>query len=215
MRIKIAIILIVLPSLVLSQGMYLNKGQSGLGATVGFGTNEDLNLLLAGIGYSYGGVVDIGLAYGRGISKEEPTVTMNNFLPSIAIHLIKQTKKLPISLAASGGYLIGNSKSDLFDLYDVTVKNSGFSIGGYVYSEIVLSGFSIIPTIGFEYLSVTVKLEDAYGNSIDEDDTNTTFNFNLPIVFRLDSNKFSLSPGIGIDENNTSFVMSLIFIIPN
>lgn len=211
---QVFLLIIVLPMILFSQGIYLNKGQSGFGATAGFGTNEDLNLLIGGIGYSYSGIFDVGLSYGRAISKDEPKMTLNSFMPSVDIHLIKQNESLPISLAVNGIYSIGNTKSDLFDLYDVTVTNSGYSVGGYVYSEIVLGGFSIIPMLGFSYQSVTVKMEDDFGSSIEEDDTNSVFDFSLPFVFQINNNKLSLSPGISIDENSTSFALSLNLIIP-
>lgn len=213
MKIKIAIIMI-LPALVLSQGQFLEKGQNGFGIRAGFGTNEDMNLLGIDVGYSFNGIIDFGIGYTKGTTKDEPKLSVNMIHPLVSFYLLKQNDNMPLSFSAGVGYQKGFYSSDYYDSRDIDVSSSGFLLDGDIFTVVELGDFSIIPTISIGYESTTRKVKYS-GNTNKEDETSTSIDFTVPIVFNVSSNKFSFAPGISIDDENTTFIMALILIIPN
>ncbi len=212
MKIIIAIIMI-LPTLVLSQGMFLEKGQNGYGVRAGYGTNEDMNLLGLDVGYSFNGTIDIGIGYAKGTTKDDPKLSANMIHPNLSFYLLRQNDNMPLSFSAGVGYQKGYYSSDYFDDRDIDLTSSGFLLNGALFTVMQLGDFSVIPTISLGYESTTIKTKYS-GGSDKEDETSTTIEFDVPIVFNVGSNKFSFAPGISIDDDNTTFIIGLILIIP-
>lgn len=213
MKIIIAIIMI-LPTLVLSQGQYLEKGQNGFGVRAGFGTNEDMNLLGVDVGYSYNGIIDIGIGYAKGTTKDEPKLSANMIHPLVSFYLLKQNDTMPLSFSAGVGYQKGFYSSDYFDNYDIKLTSSGFLLNGAIFTVVELGHFSVIPTISIGYESITMKTKYS-GSTHKEDESSTSMDFIVPIVFNVGSNKFSFAPGLSIDDDNTTLILAFILVIPN
>jgi outer membrane usher protein FimD/PapC len=207
---------IFLPSIAFSQGEYLEKGQNGVGISAGFSTNKDANAFGAGVGYSFSGIFDIGFSYTRATSDDEPEISANNILPSVSIHLLKQNENLPISISFSAGYVKGFYSSEFLDEYDLDMSSSGFIVGGSIFGKMKINpNFSIMPSFGISYYSLTLKLEDQYGDYIDEDDSTTNINLGLPLLFDMNNNLLVISPGVSINDDYNTFVVDLSFVFPN
>lgn len=85
-----------------SQGEFLKRGKSGFGAGIGFSTNREMNGKTAYAGFSYKGIIDIGLTYWKMSSGK---IQDGVFTPSLTLYPIKQevAKKVP-TLGFSIGY---------------------------------------------------------------------------------------------------------------
>ena len=213
MKIIIAIIMI-LPTLVISQGMFLEKGQNGFGVQAYFGTNEEMNLLGIDVGYSYNGIIDIDIGFAKGTTKDEPKLSANMIQPSVSFYLLKQNANMPLSLSTGVGYQKGFYSSDYYDDRDIDVTSSGFSLNGDIFTIVKLGDFSVIPTISIGYESTTRKVKYS-GSTNKEDESSTSIDFLVPLVFNVGSNMFSFAPGISIDDDNTTLILAFILVIPN
>ena len=206
----------IIPSVVFSQGEYLEKGQNGFGISGAFLTNQDENAFGASVGYSFKGIFDIGFGYTREISDDEPKIYANNISPSISIHLLKQNETFPIALSIGASYVKGYYSSDFFDYYGFKLSSSGYILAGKIFRKIQLgSSFSIMPLVGISYYSLTLKAEIPSQPDRTEDDSATIFNLGLPLIFDLNKKTmFVISPGLSInnDKDYNTFVISLSFI---
>lgn len=99
---------------------------------------------------------------------------------------------------------------------DIDMTGNYFTIGATLFTDFEASdAMKIQPIIGLNYITGEAKLEDSSGNTETEDDNTTVFNLGLSLIFdNSPSNSFVVTPALGIQDEVTTFGLSLSFIIP-
>jgi hypothetical protein len=208
---------------VYAQGEYLEKGQSGFGISGGFASNEDASSFGATAGYSVKGMFDFGLSFARVSFEDELADAEGNpselsataISPHVTFHAIKQEPdKFPLSIALGVSYEHDSYSSDALDDFDLTLSANSWLFGGSVYSNIKMTpNFQLQPRGGVTYISTKSKLEDDAGNSISDTESTTLFGFGLSLIFKTsENNRFIVSPGVGISDDNTTFSVGAGFV---
>jgi hypothetical protein len=102
-----------------SQGEFIRRGRSGIGAGAGFSANKEMNGKTIFAGFSYKGVLDLGLIYWKASSGK---IRGEVFTPNIAYYPVKQedAKNAP-TLGISLGY--SHYKSTSTSLVDIPEPN--------------------------------------------------------------------------------------------
>ena len=206
----------IIPNTIFSQGEYLESGQKGLGLYGGFSTNKDENAFGVGVGYSFNGIVDIGFSYSKSTSDSKPEISVKNISPSISLHLFKQNETLPISLSIGANYVKGFYSFNNSDYSKLEMSSSGFIIGGKIFRKIQVGpNFSIMPSFGFFYYSLTIEFDYQGEDTRDVDGSMKNINLGLPFIFDMNNDKFIISPSVSINDDYNAFVIDVSFIFPN
>jgi hypothetical protein len=70
-----------------SQGEFLKRGRTGVGANAGFSTNQEMNGKYLFAGFSYKGILDLGCSYWKASGGK---IRDDVFIPSITYYPVKQ-----------------------------------------------------------------------------------------------------------------------------
>lgn len=201
-----------------AQSLFLERGQNGFGISGGFSTNEDISGFSGGVGYSFSGVFDLGISVGRfGFDQQFLGEDLNatTISPFASYLIVKQDEQIPVTFALNASYerQIYSNKV-LSDNY-IDMNGNFFLIGASLYSMFEVSeAMKIQPSIGFNYITGELKLEDSTGSDTESDNT-TLFTLGLSLVFQMSpTNKFVVTPAIGFGNDVTTFGISLSFIFP-
>ncbi len=158
------------PTLIFSQGMLLNRGESGLAISGSLSLIGDVIIPGTAMQYSFNGIADIGVSYSEMAIEESPFKLMM-LSSGGSLHFLKQSREIPVSMAVAGVFQfyaldrnnLLNSVQDLDYL--------GSVIAGYIYRRHISSkGVNVIPYMGYvvskqgraklSYLSVGFSLID-------------------------------------------------------
>ncbi len=217
------LILGCITSLTFAQSSYLEKGQNGFGINGGFSTNDDVSGFAGVVGYSFSGVFDLGVSLSRfGFDQqllgEELNATVIS--PYASYIVIKQDESTPVSFSLDGSYerqiYTSDVSSDVLSNNDIDMTGNYFTIGAELFTDFEASdAMKIQPRIGVNYVTGEIKLEDSSGSSETENNNTTVFNLGLSLIFETSpSNSFVVTPALGIQDEGTTFGLSLSFIIP-
>jgi hypothetical protein len=120
---------------VAAQGDYLDKGQNGSEASFGVSVNSECLTPAAGIGQSFRGVLDVGLAVGRGYLHGGDLKSLG-FQPWISYHILKQdSASSRISAALTAGYLYDTYSSESLDRFGWRTTGNHVFFGSTVYGR--------------------------------------------------------------------------------
>ncbi len=208
---------VMVPASADAQNKYLGRGTSGFGIGAGFGTGNDVNDLGAAAGYSFNGMVSVGLGFDRLTVDGVDDMSALQFSPFVGVVALKQSEEMPISLEFGGSYLNMRFSGDALDALDWEMSQTGFGFGGSVYGAMEMSETtSLIPDFGISHTMLDLKIEDEFGNSITEDANVTSFSFGAAIAFETASqNVFNMHAGVSIpDEGDAMFGLSLGMVFP-
>ncbi len=213
------LILGCITSLTFAQSSYLEKGQNGFGIDGGFSTNDDVSGFSGGFGYSFSGVFDLGISLSRlGFDQQLLGEDLNATVisPYASYIVIKQDQSIPVSFSLGGSYQRQMYSNDVLSNNDIDMTGNYFTIGASLFTDVEASdAMKIQPRIGVNYSTGETKIEDSSGNSESEDDNTTGFNLGLSLIFETSpNNSFVVTPAFGIQDEVTTFGLSLSFIIP-
>lgn len=138
-----------------AQGLYLPNQTSGVGVAAAVDYNQDAFGLGLGGGYSYKAFIDGGAFVHRyGFSPNDPAVDVSAIAvqPYVNVHLLRQTDRIPVSLATHGAfqYRFYQTNADNRDL-----SGWGFFLGGSTYRRFDASDTtSVTPqlALGYQFL---------------------------------------------------------------
>jgi len=198
------LVLIAVPRLASAQGLFLQKGTSGYGATLDLSTDGGYSSYGAGIGGSYKGWLDANINVNR--TKLDPdnwdgeTVFADSVGIGVGIHPLKQSQSMPISLAIFAG-------SQVAQFRGMPIKAQTLSVGSTLYRFFKLGErFGVIPGLQFTYATTKFKIEGA--PTFDEDGTSISLGGHFAWL-RSDDFVLTLTPGITFSDAPTSFVLTV------
>jgi hypothetical protein len=202
-----------------SQSSFLDKGQNGFGINGGFSSNEDLTGFFGSVGYSFSGIFDLGLSVGRFGFKEQllgEDFKATEISPNASFFVIKQDEKIPVSFSLNASYHSIKYSNKLLSDYGIGVTGNAFSLGASLYSKFEASdAMRVQPSIGFAYITGSVKTENQNGLSDTEDIDTTLFALGLSLIFQTSpNNSFVVTPSLSFGDDVTTFGITLSLIIP-
>jgi len=200
-----------------AQSQYTPDKKSSFGVSGGFSSDDDATSLDLGIGFSILGRGDLGLDYSKINFKEKllgEELSTSAFTFSASLFPLKQSLKIPVSLAITGALGFATYTSDALDYlgWDMTATLAGFGLN--LYHRINISNsFALMPSLGFSYTHTKLTIEDSYGNSVEDTDSQTGLGAGLDFIFPLSqSGLLTLCPSLFFSEESTSFGISLGFV---
>jgi hypothetical protein len=132
-----------------SQGEYLSQGQSGIGASIDYATNDLINAYGGTLGFSYKGIIDLNLAFTT-IDHGDGNTISRSISPGITVYLMKQNsenKRPTIGLFYS--YSNNSTRHWVFK----PGPDDSFAFGVMVARQAIPSKKIILqPTIGISYI---------------------------------------------------------------
>jgi len=201
-----------------AQSLFLEKGQNGFEISGGFSTNDDISGFSGGVGYSFSGVLDIGIYVGRFTFDQqflEEDLNATTISPLASYFIVKQDERIPVSFALNGSYQRGIYSNKALRDNNIDMIAHSFSIGASLYSMFVASeAMKIQPSIGFNYITGKLKFEDSTESDTESFNT-TVFSLGLSLIFQTSpTNTFVVTPALGFGDDVTTFSISLSFIFP-
>jgi len=199
-----------------SQSMYLKKGRSGLGISVGYFYNENYPSLGVGLGYSIKGIVDISIGANRAVFKEglyDSDIQRTNWGPSLQLYALKQSKNMPFSLGAGAHYAKMSESGSEYNRLNISSKGSGYSI--WIFNEKRVDspgGTSVVPGYSITFTKSEAELKGD-GHDLEETRNVTTLKIYAGISFRISPDKFfCINPSVSINKDLTTLGLSVSFI---
>lgn len=202
---------------VFSQGVFLDRDQSGFGIGVGFATNKDVTGFEGSVSYSVSGIFDFGISVDRfGFDEKFLGKDLSAIViaPSVSFYAFKQNEDIPISLAIAADYEWQNYSNEALDNYNIDMSGRYFSIGTSLFVYFKPSIYmKIQPSLGVTYVTGEGIVEDHNGNKQTEDSNATIFDIGLSLAFDTSpDNIFVIKPHVSINKGTTSFGLGLALI---
>ncbi len=213
----VLIILLMCSNTAFSQGDFLERGLSGVGLSVGFSSNSDLKGFVGKTGYSASGVLDIEFFVGR-VTYDDLELNALALGPLLTFYAIKQEPdKFPLSISFNLAYERDSYSGDLIEQLDWDMHGDYFSFGINFFGNTNLTPKTIFqPNGSISYITGTTKISDSFGNSESEDSNMTSFGFGFSMFFETAQNSIiRIDPGISINEDRTTFSISVGIILPS
>ena len=182
--------------LAIGQGEYLNRGQSGIGASIDYASNDLVRAYGGTLGFTYKGTLDLDLGFTT-IDYGDGNTISRSISPSVTLYLAKQradNRRPTIGLFAS--YSNNSTRHWVFK----TGPDDGFSFGVMVAHQVLRSDKILFqPTIGFSYIKAqSIAISG---------------NFSIPIGIRLaDGDILALVPSVSFQSPNTSYGGSFVLV---
>lgn len=203
---------LVVPSVAHAQGIWLQKGVSGVGAQVTVSHQDGASSLGILGAYSYQGFLDFELSLGAGGAniQDVPDLTVYTLGAGFIYHPLKQTREIPVSLKVEAGYTQSFYSGDALSENDISISAWGTVLAGGIYRFFPLAPrIGVTPEIdlGWTHSSGTVTI---LGDS--QTVTDDSFLINLGAAFAyLDSagHIWGVAPALSFGPGNTPTVFSL------
>lgn len=205
-------LMLVVPSAAYAQGIWLQKGVSGVGAEVTVSHVDSGSSLELQGGYSYQGFLDfeLGLGVGNDNSLGLTDLSVYALEAVVLYHPLKQTREIPVSLKVQASYSQNFYSSDTLSENDTSLSAWGTLLAGGVYRFFPLaSRIGVTPEVdlGWRHSSATVTIFDTPRTGTDD-----SLLISLGAAFAyLDSagHIWGVAPGLSFGPGSTSTVFSL------
>jgi|AntRauTorcE11897_2_1112592.scaffolds.fasta_scaffold00853_7 hypothetical protein len=220
---KIILLLLLIGSfstLLFAQSSFLEKGQSGLLLSALSSANQDLSGYSGEIGYSFSGVLDLGLSIGQ-YGYYEPYVSddlkATILSPFISYLIFKQDESTPLSISLNSSYQKQFITNGYLDNFYTNVTGDHFRIGTSVFTDIeFFNAIKVQPKAGFGYRAGKIKFEDSSGGSATTIHDTVIFDLGASFMLsRVSNYSFVVTPGIGIQKDLTNLNLSVSLLLPN
>jgi hypothetical protein len=210
-------VVLMIPSAVHAQGVWLQKGVSGVGAQVSVSHQDGASFLELLGGYSYHDFLNIDLGIGSADTSmaDIPDLSVYSLGANLVYHPLKQTRETPLSVKFGAGYTQTFFSSDTLSQNDESLSGWGTMLGGGAYRFFPLAErIGVTPEIdlGWQHSSVTAAFFDERQTVTDD-----TFVIGLTAAFAyLDSagHIWGVAPVLSFGPGNTptTFGLSVAFI---
>jgi hypothetical protein len=201
-----------------AQGEFLDRGQSGFGLDVlGLAGNGDAGLA-TGAGYSIGGMFDIGLSLDiTWLNEEEwgPSAESRGWGPGIAIHALRQSDVIPVSVALFASYIKYKYNGANYVRPGWIIKSENTSLGLAVYHKLYAGPrLTVIPLAELAYSTVTQSVRLTMGGQVAEYDRYFIAAFCLPFSISITQrHRLVLGPVIKISDYKAYWGFSLGYVL--
>ncbi len=202
-----------------AQSTYLEKGQNGFEISSVVSANENASGFTGRVGYSFSGVFDLSLSLGRfGYDQQflGEDLYDTEISPVVTYIPVKQDDSIPVSFAVNGAYQRLIYAGDGLDENNVDMWGDYIIIGASIFSDIEISdAMKFQPKAGVLYSTGETKIEDSSGTTSISNNT-TVLNIGVSLIFKTSPGKsFVVNPSIGIQEDFTTYRLSLGFVLPH
>lgn len=147
-----------------AQSIWLKEGVSGLGVTAFVSGNDTQTAFGLNLGYSYRGVLDLGLTSAAYIFPDDIGLPEDlvgfGFGPRVEWHPLKQSGVVPISVGVGGFATAFGYASDEYDDADAELRgwNAGFDASIYRFFKLAPNlGITPAASVGFTHFSNTFE----------------------------------------------------------
>ncbi len=215
MKTSIIIYLTLFTFSLYGQGVFLEKGKSGLGISGEVFSNNDFTLYSGMAGYSIKGIFDIGFSVQSSIdnSSFRGEVVRTIIAPVFAFYPHKQNETIPVSLVLSARY-------EWHSFYGTNLNDIISATGRYYVLQFAISKYyqlsksiKIQPTIGFTYKIGGREIISFNANEKKIGENLFVYDFGLPVIFFSGQKKFFvISPGVNITDLKASYGLGLSLI---
>ncbi|MEO7734023.1 MAG: hypothetical protein ABIY55_23875 [Kofleriaceae bacterium] len=198
--------------------VWLQKGVSGVGASVGVVHSDgDTGVQLEG-GYSYEGFLDLGLTLGKhDLSTDaNPDLIDYEVEPTIEFHPLKQTKEMPISLSVGTAYGRSFISSDELNAAGISVSAWRFTVASFVYRFVRINErVGVIPTLGagWVYSSSTLSRAGDDDITVSDDGPRVLIGANLAVLDHA-NHIWGIAPLLSFGHGSTAFGIAVNFVAP-
>jgi hypothetical protein len=203
---------LVVPSAAHAQGIWLQKGVSGVGAQVTVSHQDGSSALTLLGGYSYHGFLDFELSLGAGDANalDIPDLTVYSLGAALVYHPLKQTREIPISLKVEASYSQNFYSSDTLSENDASLSAWGTMLAGGAYRFFPLAPrIGVTPEIdlGWSHSSATATI---FGDSQTATDDSFVITLGAALAY-LDSagHIWGAAPVLSFGPGNTPTVFGL------
>ena len=200
-----------------SQAMYVNDSNNYIIVQGDYETESetDGNTTTISIGGSYifQGNFELGVGYLSGSYKNDADSYYNHNLTGFAFDMGYHIKNptYPANIALTGGYMTISMDADYLDELEWKVSGNGTGIGAKLYKSVVKTEtYELIPFVGFSSLTINTKIEDSYGDSLEEDEESTVVNIGVGVKL----NNLIVQPTISQSDGESDFSVSFGMILP-
>jgi len=228
-------LLLVFCGLTFSQGAFLQKGTSGFEASAtATGMNDSSYRGQTRLGYSSFGLVDFGFSVGAGKTRQikndiGPGTNFMSIRPDLAVFLVKQDSRIPISLALNGSAEMDDYYSNYLSQNYLRQYGNIYSLGATAYRNFSLNDkVKLISSVAGQYNWERTVLRDSerrWGmrdfNAIVsvEDNDYSRVTLGIDAFFKQpDEGWFRLGAAAGydrsLDKNNFSGALTIGMEIP-
>jgi hypothetical protein len=208
---------LVVPSAAHAQGIWLQKGVSGVGAQVSISHQDGASGLELLGGYSYHGFLDFELSLGWADTPlmNIPDLTGVSVGANVVYHPLKQTREIPLSLKLEAGISQTTFSSNTLRDNDESLSGWDSILAGGVYRFFPLKErIGVTPEIdlGWNHSSATATVFD-----VSQTFTDDTFVIGVTAAFAyLDSagHIWGVAPVLTFGPGNTptTFTISMAFV---
>lgn len=199
----------------MAQSRYLEDGQSGAAISAGLGSGDGYSSLSAGLGYSFGSKFELGLGVSKS-SLDDDLIGNDGSLSEISPYalatVVRPKNGSMVGLEFSAQYSKGTFSSDGLDELVWDMTSSAVGIGGNLYLKLESSpSLQVYPMVSADYITITTKIEDAYGDSVDDDTSDVSLGVGLGLLF---NKKVAITPHLSTFDGETSYGVSVTLLIP-
>jgi hypothetical protein len=214
----LVLVVMFAPSVASAQvSVWLQKGVSGVGASVGAAHSDGDTGLHLDVGYSYQGFLDLGLTLGRHDLSTDTTPGLIGYevKPTIEFHPLKQTKEMPISLSVGTAYGRSSIASDQLSAAGISASAWEFTLASFVYRFVRINErVGVIPTFGagWVYSSVTLS-QNGVDRTTSDDGLRVLIGANLAILDHA-AHIWGVAPSLSFGHGATAFGIAVNFVAP-
>ena len=134
---------------------------------------------------------------------------MSGFAFDMGYHIKNPT--YPVNIALVGAYMTMSMDADYLDELEWTVSGNGTGIGAELYKSVIKTeAYELIPFLGFHSITFNSKIEDSYGDSLEEDDKSTSVSFGVGIKLK----NIFVQPTISQSDGESDFSVKIGMILP-
>jgi opacity protein-like surface antigen len=198
-----------------AQNRFFADGQNGVGLRLGLGNSEDTSSFGASFTYTVNGLFDLGIGFSRASFDEDEwgeNFTGTAIIPFVAAGIVRPSETSYLGIDLEGQYESLSYSGDALDVFGWDMSGHSYAFGASLYLRLESSpGLTVYPRAGLAYASVTAKIEDSFGDSLE--DTNEDVLLSASVDFQINQ-RIVISPAFSHFDGSSSWGISLGFILP-
>ena len=208
---------IIMVTSIYSQAMYVDDLNNYIIVEGDYETESEgdgtTSTIYLGGSYVFQGKFELGVDYLIGSYKDDSDsyydYDMSGFAFDLGYHI--KNPAYPANIALVGAYMTISMDADYLDELEWNVSGNGTGIGAELYKSVIKTeAYELIPFVGFHSITVNTKIEDSYGDSLEEDDESTSVSFGVGIK----SKNIFVQPTISQSDGESDFTIKLGMILP-
>ena len=209
------IIIMIVSSIIFPQAMYVNDNNNYIGIMGTYESEDAPSESSTEMGvtgnYIFEGKMELGIGYSTVSIKDKNDSTYDMDGTALSFesgYYIKDS--FPINVVLLGMYATASFTSDFLadNEFKVSGKVSGFGVEFYK-SVIKQDNLELIPFVGIRKSTFSMKIEDSYGDSIEDDSKYDVFTFGIGI----NTSNLIIEPRILQSDGESDFTINVGFLI--